>query len=140
MKKQTNKHWQSLLLTTIATLLIFGLSSSAFAQKSLNAKYPKPDFSAMEEYWEVISYEYDFTGNGIPNFTIVVKRKDAKAPRVWDVSWRDGNGAEIVMYQIFLDNFNTSKVGEVVEKTIKAPFKSDMPRVRSTVVTEDPNY
>ena len=73
MTKQTVQRWQSLLLVTIAAVIVLGASSSAFAQKSWNAKSPKPDFSAMEEYYEIVEYEYDFTTN-IPTFYVIANR------------------------------------------------------------------
>ncbi len=56
MKKQIKKSRQSLLLVTIATFIMLGASSSAFAQNKAD-KYPKPDFSEMEEYWDIVEYE-----------------------------------------------------------------------------------
>ncbi len=41
MNKQTNQRWQSVLLAAIATVIMLGASSSAFAQQSSNAKYPR---------------------------------------------------------------------------------------------------
>jgi hypothetical protein len=31
----------------------------------------------MEEYWDIVDYEYDFTGNGVPAFIFIAK-KEAK--------------------------------------------------------------
>ena len=89
-------------------------ASPAFGQKSLNAKYPKPDFTAMEEYWDIVSYEYDFTKNGIPTFTVVAKKKVEKAPRDWNVRWYDGDGVKISRYRLFFDVINKAEVGEPV--------------------------
>jgi hypothetical protein len=139
MNRLINKRWQSLLLTTIATVIMLG-TSPAFGQKSLNAKYPKPNFSAMEEYWEVVSYEYDFTGNGIPVFIVVAKKKDANAPRAWNVTWRDAAGVKVASEKpLWFDNNNTAKVGEPVRAEAYAPFKRVMPTVKTVVITEDEN-
>jgi len=29
----------------------------------------------MEEYWDIVDYEYDFTGNGVPAFIVIAKKK-----------------------------------------------------------------
>ena len=100
MNKQITKRWQSLLLVTIATVIMLGASSSAFAQKSWNDKTPKPDFSAMEEYWEIVEYEYNFTENSLPTFTVIAKKKEKNVPLKWDVTWRDSKGVKIEGYSL----------------------------------------
>ena len=99
-----------------------------------------PDFSAMAEYWEVVSYEYDFTGGGVPTFTLIVKRKAEKAPHQWNITWRDANGIRIAgAYPFILDAFNKAKVGEPVQATSHAPFKDQMSKVKTVTVAEDPD-
>ena len=143
MKKQINKRWQSLLLVTIAAVIMLGASSSALAQKSYNAKYPKPDFSAMEEYWEVVEYEYDYTSN-IPQFIVVAKKKQEKVPCWWDITWRDAKEVKVSYETIMFNAANVSdaKVGEAVRGSSYAPWQRDIPRIKSVVVTEseDPHW
>lgn len=79
MKKQINKRWQSLLLTMIAAFIVLGASGSVFAQNKTADKYPKPDFSAIEEYWEIVEWEYDFAQN-IPSFIVIAKPKQKSVP------------------------------------------------------------
>ena len=139
MKKGTNSKWQArVVFAAIAAVMIIGVSFGTFGQKSLNAKYPKPDFSAMEQYWEVVSYEYDFTGNGIPTFIVVAKKKDKQVPRNWTVTWYDGDGVKVASAKpLWFDNNDTAKVGEPVRAEAFAPFKRVMPTVKKVVVTED---
>lgn len=138
MKKQINKLWQSLLLTTVAIFIMLGASSSAMAQKSWNDKTPKPDFSAMEEYYEIVEYEYDFTGGGVPRFYVTAKKKIKKTPHAWVIIWRDAKGVKIAQYTI---NFNwtdtqEAEIGEPIRGDSPAPFKNEMPNVKSVVTAE----
>ena len=82
MKKQKTLRWQSLLLVTIAAIIMFGTSFPALAQKSMTAKFPKPDFKAMEEYWEVTDYEYNYATGSVAEFSVVAKKKQEK-------DWKD---------------------------------------------------
>ena len=136
MKRQIKKTWQSLLLATITTVIVFGASTEAFGQKSLNEKYPKPDFSAMEEYWEVVSFEYDFTGNGVPSFTVLAKKKERNVPRKWMVTWYDADGVKVDAGPLLFDNGNRAEIGEPVRTSAYAPFKRYMSRVKTIKVTE----
>lgn len=138
MKKQINKKWQSLLLATVVTFIVLGASSSAFAQKSWNDKTPKPDFTAMEEYYEIVDYEYDFTGGGVPRFYVTAKKKIKKTPHAWVIVWRDAKGVKIDQATI---NFNwndtqETAVGEPIRGDSPAPFKRQMPEIKSVVITE----
>ena len=139
MKKQNNTKL-TIIAMAITTIFIFSVASSAWAQKSLNAKYPKPDFSAMEEFWEIISYEYDFTTNGTPKFTVVVKKKQDKAPRAWDVTWFDGDGIRVGHGFLGFDTINVVKVGENARATAVAPWKNEMEKVKKIVVTDNGSF
>ena len=140
MKNQKNRHWQSLLPAAIAIVILLGAASTTSAQKSLNAKYPKPDFSAMEEFWEIISYEYDFTTNGTPKFTVVVKKKQEKAPRAWDVTWYDGDGVKVGHGFLGFDTLNQTKVGENARATAICPWKNEMEKVTKVVATDNGSF
>jgi hypothetical protein len=142
MTQQINKRWQSLLLATIATAIILGASSSAFAQNKAADKYPKPDFSAMEEYWEVVDYEYDFgTTSNVPNFIVIAKPKQKVVPTGWDITWVDSKGVKIAKYMIYFPHAQVmqSKVGDPIRGQSKAPFKREMPQVKSVKVIENPD-
>jgi hypothetical protein len=138
MNRQINKRWQSLLLVTIVAVIMLGVSSpAAFGQKSSD-KFPKPDFSAMEEYWEVVEYEYDFINYNIPRFFIIAKKKVEKAPLWWDITWYDAKGVKIDSQTFRF--FSGSKVGEPARSETYAPWKRQMPQVKKVVVTENEEH
>lgn len=138
MTKQPTKRRQSLLPVIIAAFIILSASSLAFAQKSWNAKTPKPDFSAMEEYYEIVEYEYDFTGGGMPTFNIIAKKKQQKTPRMWKITWRDANGVKIAEYTIQFRWSETqeTEVGEPIRGSSYAPWKAEMPKVKTIAIAE----
>jgi hypothetical protein len=144
MTKQINKRWKSLLLVTIAAVIMLGASSSAFAQKSMTAKFPKPDFKAMEEYWEVVEYEYDYATGSLPLINVIAKKKQEKVPKWWVITWRDAKGVKILSHPLMFDYFDVknAKDGEPIRASAYAPSIKDIPRIKSVVVTEheDPNW
>ena len=138
MKRQSNKRWQSFLMATIATFIVLAASGSVFTQD----KYPKPDFSAMEEYWEIVKFEYDFSGGGVSRLYVVAKPKKKTVPRWWKTAWRDADGVKILESNIVFGSveIQRAKIGEPVRGSAIAPFKNQMPDVKSTVViSEDPS-
>lgn len=136
MNKQINKRWRSLLVGTIATLIMVGSSNTVFAQKA--DKYPKPDFSAMEEFWEVVEHEYDFAAN-IPTITVVAKPKQKSVPTWWTITWRDAKRVAIHKDALMFNYVQVSnaKIGEPLRGSAYAPFKRRMPEVKSVKVTDD---
>lgn len=138
MKKQNVQRRQSLLLVIIAAVIVLGASSSAFAQKSWNAKSPKPDFSAMEEYYEIVEYEYDFTGSSMGTFTIIAKKKIAKTPTTWNVVWRDEKGVKLVQQTLTFPPYQgqEAEIGEPIKGWSYGPWKDNMPKVKSVKITE----
>lgn len=103
--------------------------------------YPKPDFSVMEEWYEIVKYEYDFRGSNVePLFLVVVKKKVENAPPYFKVGWFDADGirvginATLIPVQGTIENL---PVGEPFRLRAYAPHKKDMERVKSIVVKED---
>lgn len=138
MKKQITKCWQSFLLAAFAIFIVPAASSAVFAQD----KYPKPDFSAMAEYWEVVESEYDFAGGGVPRLNVIAKPKQKSVPMWWDIVWRDEKGIIIDKYSIKFGavEIGRAKIGEPVQGSSFAPFKKYMPQVKSVTVTgENPS-
>ena len=137
MTKQINKRRQSLLLTMLAIVITLSASSVVSAQKSFNAKFPKPDFKAMEEYFEIVDYEYDFT-SGISQFSVVAKKTQQKVPRYWTITWRDDKGVKVTSFTLMFESYNIkdAKVGEPIRCSSYAPEEKDIPRIKSVVVTE----
>lgn len=133
MKKQTNKRWQSFLLATIVAILMHGVTVSVSAQDD---KYPKPDFSAMEKYYEVTKYEYDFNAN-VPVFYVVVKRKAENVPKWWIIKWFDGDGVALSTGSFLFDPGYKASVDDPMRSKAYAPWKREMPKVKRIVVYED---
>ena len=138
MKEQINKRWQSLLLVTIAAVIMLGASFSALAQKSMTAKFPKPDFKAMEEYWEVTDYEYNYATGSVAEFSVVAKKKQEKVPRYWVITWRDDKGVKVSSFTLIFEAYNIkdAKIGEPVRGSSYAPEQIQIPKIKSVVVTE----
>jgi hypothetical protein len=139
MTKQINKRRQSLLLATIATFIVLGASGSVFGQKNLKAQFPKPDFSAMEEYWEIVSYEFDYTGNkeALPQLVVVAKKKQKDVLYNFDVYYYDQDGVKVSSGGIlwYMVRGRNAAVGEPVREQAKAPFMEYMKTVKKIVVT-----
>jgi hypothetical protein len=136
MSKQINKYRQSLLLTAFAFVIAFGVSSSVLAQKAMTAKFPKPDFKVMEEYYEVIEYEYDYTTN-IPQIYITAKKKEEKVPTWWVITWRDAKGVKVTSSSFYFSTVDAkTKIGEPVRGSGYAPWERQIPSIKSIEVSE----
>lgn len=179
MKRETKSNWQTIVFATIATIIIFGVSASTFAQSAaysnhqaigqlftsaadrnlrlkdtarkfdlttikLNAwlnenltlavEYPKPDFSAMEQWYEIVKYEYDFfTDPLLPRLYFVVKPKVENPPRTFKMKFADADEVAISNYQVFGIRLPIT-VGEPQRIYGMAPKEKDMPKVKSIVV------
>jgi predicted RND superfamily exporter protein len=137
MIKRITKRWQSLLLATIAAFIVLVASNSVFAQNKAD-KYPKPDFSAMEEHFDIVDHKYEFDGSGEPLFIVVVKKKQKNAPRYWDIVWRDADGVKVTRSTLIFDfaDLQKTEIGEPIRGSAYAPYKRDMPKVKSVVIKE----
>lgn len=137
MKKQNTRAWQALFLGVVAVFIMVGSSGSVFAQKSVSDKFPKPDFKAMEEYFEIVDSEYDFAA-GISEFSVVAKKKVQKVPRYWTITWRDAKGVKVTSFTLMFEHYNIkdAKIGEPVRGSSYAPEEKDIPRIKSVVITE----
>ncbi len=137
MKKQNNKGRQLLLMATITAFIVLSASISLFAQKA--DKYPKPDFSEMEEYFDIVEYEYEFTGLG--SFSVIAKPKQKTVPKWWTITWCDAKGVVIVKHTLMFNSAELSqtKIGKPIRASAYAPEKRLMPQVKSVTVTENPD-
>ena len=144
MKIQKNQCWQSLQLLTIAIVMMLGASFSALAQKSVTAKFPKPDFSAMEEYYEIVDYEYDYASGGIGKFYVTAKKKQQKVPTWFDISWRDAQGVKLGDFYLMFEYYymKNAKIGESVRGAATAPEYKLIPRIKTVMIveSEDPHW
>lgn len=136
MKKQINKSLKSFLLTIVAMFIVFGASGAVFAQDKAADKYPKPDFTEMEEYWDIVEYEYDFSNRQI---IVIAKPKKKVVPIWWDITWLDSKGVTVSSYTIYFlkHQVENGKVGDPQRGTSYCPFKRQMVDVKSIKVTEN---
>lgn len=137
MKEYTNSNWQKpMIFVAIAIFIVLGATSAALAQKSMTAKFPKPDFKAMEEYFDIVEYEYDYTTN-IPQIYIVAKKKEEKVPTWWVITWHDAKGVKITGASFYFSTVDAkTKVGEPVRGSGYAPWEREIPKIKSVVVSE----
>jgi len=77
--------------------------SSAIGNFNQDEKdYPKPDFSAMEKWYEIVKYEYDFfTEPLLPRLYFVVKPKIANPPTYFKMKFADKDGVALSNYQVW---------------------------------------
>jgi hypothetical protein len=137
VRQQTLAPLRSLLLVAIAAAIVLGASKCVIAQ---TGPAPKPDFSAMGEHWDVVEYDYDYTGN-VPKFVVIAKPKKKRVWMWWTVTWRDSKGLVVEQMTLMFGPGSVQKrvkIGEPVQAQSKAPFKRFMSQVKSITVTEDP--
>ncbi len=138
MNRKIKLRHLALLLATIVALFMPAASNSVFAQKSLNAQFPKPDFSAMEEYWEIVSYEFDYTRTreSLPQLVVVAKKKQKDVLYNFDVYYYDQDGVKVSSGGIlwYWVRGHDVPVGEPVREQAKAPFMEYMRTVKKIVV------
>ena len=96
--------------------------------------YPKPDFSGIEEWYEVVKYEYNF-GKTLPEIYLWVKKKVYKAPLNMEMTWFDEDGVVIdrTRFPNLLQQEHT-EVGETIRLYGRAPYERLMPKVKSVIV------
>ena len=143
--QERNKHFA---LTNLTAHETFGLNNAPWSfsltkPNSLFAanfnllaadEYPKPDFSGIEEWYEVVKYEYDFVQTP-PKIYLVVKKKVYKAPLNMEMAWFDADGVAINKTRFpNLLNKGSIPVGEPIRLYAYAPYERQMPKVKSVVV------
>jgi len=74
------------------TLFIILLEANNISHAQDKAKYPKPDFSAIEEWYEITKVEYYIFDQVL---SYVVKPKVESRPKVFELRFVDEDGAII---------------------------------------------
>lgn len=99
------------------------------------SKWPKPDFSAMEKWFEIVRYEYDFFTNPLlPRLNFIVKPKVENPADYFKMKFADADGVALMNYQVH--GFRLPyKVGEPQRVYGMAPHEKDMRKVKSIVVS-----
>ena len=126
MKKQ--KHcWLSLMLATFAAMILLGAANSIAAQDK--QEYPKPDFSAMEKWYEIVKYEYsDLSAER--KLTVFCKPKVEARPFSFNVQFLDKDGT-VVRETAFRDylSLQNARVGETIKTDVYTPSELEMEKI-----------
>lgn len=100
-----------------------------------NDEYPTPDFSAMEKWYEIVKYEYDFfTEPLLPRLYFVVKPKVVNPPTYFKMKFADKDEVALLNYQVHGIRLPI-EVGEPQRIYGMAPKEKDMPKVKSIVIS-----
>lgn len=142
MHRKTKSNWQTITFAAATTLIIFATSALAFrhANPKVLPGQPKPDFSAMEQWYEIVKYEYGDAASGDNKLYIIVKAKAEKRPRGgWSVQFRDKDGMLVRPNDSRYGNGLSgpsalTPVGEPEKIYCYTPGESDMERVVSATV------
>ena len=125
MKRRTKLHLQTIAFAALAILLILGASAKTSAQD----EYPKPDFSAMEKWYEIVKYEYgDLSADR--TLTVFCKPKVEARPYSFTVQYIDKDGV-VVRETAFRDYISlaNSRVGETVKTDAYTPSETEMEKI-----------
>jgi hypothetical protein len=140
VRQRTLAPLRSLLLVATAAVIVLGATGFVIAQSKAADKYPKPDLSKVEEFWEVVDFEYDFS-YVVPKLVVTAKRKKKVVPAWWLVTWRDDKGVAVRKYPLMFNNahIQQSKMGEALQTAGDAPDKADLRKVKSIEVEVHPD-
>jgi hypothetical protein len=125
MKRRTKLHLQTIAFAALAILLILGASAKTSAQD----EYPKPDFSAMEKWYEIVKYEYsDLSADR--TLTVFCKPKVEARPYSFTVQYINKDGV-VVRESAFRDyiSLSNSRVGETVKTDAYTPSETEMEKI-----------
>jgi hypothetical protein len=107
--------------------------------------FPKPDFSAMEKWFEIVRYEYPEPPER--NMTIFIKPKvdAAKRMTVFQMEFRDKDGVLLqdssASWICCSTQFGYTETGTVGKVTVQVPSEKDIKKVvTATVVRPKDNY
>jgi hypothetical protein len=62
---------------------------------------PKPDFSAMDEWYEIRKWEYDFYSFGAKMNLVIVAKKESR-PKAFDLVSKDADGVIVPMGEVLI--------------------------------------
>ena len=96
--------------------------------------FPKPDFSEMENYFEIVRTDYDFT---LGRFNMLVKAKKKTNVFEWYLTFYDADGIK-VKEASFNANIGALEPGEPTKIYGYTPTEKEMKQVTRIVVTRKP--
>jgi hypothetical protein len=98
--------------------------------------FPKPDFSAMEKWFEIVKYEYNDDGK----LYIWTKRKNEAVNPGFVMEYRDKDGVLVTYQRPIPDtSLNAAAVGEVVKTYSSIPSEAEMKRVATVTLVRRGN-
>ena len=97
--------------------------------------FPKPDFSEMEKYFEIVRTDYDFS---LGRFNMLVKMTKKTNVLEWYMTFYDADGIK-VMDRSFNANIGSPPLGEPTKIYGYTPTEKEMKQVTRIVVTRKPS-
>lgn len=95
--------------------------------------FPKPDFSEMEKFYEIVKYEYSITDR---TFYFVAKMTKEVNPNDFEISFYDADGAKLLKGMVVWSNGDLNyQPGDVHKFWGNMPVESVLKRVTKVVIT-----
>jgi len=96
--------------------------------------FPKPDFSEMEKYFEIVRSDYDFS---LGRFNLLVKAKKKTNVFEWYLTFYDADGIK-VKEASFNANIGSPELGEPTKIYGYTPTEKEMKQVTRIAITRKP--
>ncbi|HRH43559.1 MAG TPA: hypothetical protein PKY82_18160 [Pyrinomonadaceae bacterium] len=96
--------------------------------------FPKPDFSEMEKYFEIVRTDYDFS---LGRFNMLVKATKKTNVFEWYMTFYDADGIK-VMDRSFNASMGSPELGEPTKIYGYTPTEKEMKQVTRIVITRKP--
>ncbi len=96
--------------------------------------FPKPDFSEMEKYFEIVKSDYDFS---LGRFNLLVKAKKKTNVFEWYLTFYDADGIK-VKEASFNANMGSPELGEPTKIYGYTPTEREMKQVTRIAITRKP--
>ena len=97
--------------------------------------FPKPDFSEMEKYFEIVRTDYDFS---LGRFNMLIKMTKKTNVLEWYMTFYDADGIK-VMDRSFNANIGVPPLGEPTKIYGYTPSEKEMKQVTRIVITRRPS-
>ncbi len=97
--------------------------------------FPKPDFSEMEKYFEIVRTDYDFS---LGRFNMLVKMTKNTNVLEWYMTFYDADGVK-VMDRSFNANIGSPPLGEPTRIYGYTPTEREMKQVTKITITRKPS-
>ena len=96
--------------------------------------FPKPDFSEMEKYFEIVRTDYDFS---LGRYNLLVKAKKKTNIFEWYLTFYDADGIK-VSDRSFNGNLGSPEIGEPTKIYGYTPTEKEMKQVTRITITRKP--